>query len=103
MPVYKIQNEMPYDELIKWIEFFRRRPVGWRDDQRTYLLLRAQGLKEKAENIFPSLKLMAQGVEEKQIPDKAVPKGKFLEMMLKAKNGDGSHINLGGTNDKNKS
>lgn len=103
MPVYKIQNEMPYDELVKWVEFFKRRPVGWRDDQRTYLLLRSQGLKQNAEAIFPSLKLMAQQAEKKQIPDKAVPKGKFLDMMLKAKNGDGSHINLGGSNGKNKS
>ena len=106
MPVYKLEEEMPYTEFVKWIEFFRRRPAGWRDDQRTYLLLRAQGVKEKAENIFPTLKMMAQHEESKQVPDKALPKGKMLEMMMKAKNGDGSgwNVDFGGKNaNKNKS
>jgi hypothetical protein len=74
---------MPYTELMKWFEFFKRRPIGWREDQRAYLLLCAQGNKEKAENIFPSLKALREN-----IPDdiKALPKGKFLDMMLKATN-----------------
>lgn len=76
---------MPYTELLKWISFFRKRPIGWREDHRTYMLLRAQGVKEKEENLFPSLKLIKVAEEEKQVPDQAVPKGKFLEMMLKAK------------------
>lgn len=105
MPVYVLMNEMPYDEFLKWIEFFNRRPVGWRDDQRTFLQLRAQGVKESAESIFPTLKLMAQSSERKQVPDKAVPKGKMLELMLAAKNGDDSgwKPNFGVKNGKNKS
>jgi len=91
MPIYKLKAEMPYDELLNWIAFFNRRPVGWREDQRTYLLMRAQGMKEKAENIFPTLKLLAAGSEKQQKPDRAVPKGKMLELMLAAKNGDDSN------------
>jgi len=55
MPVYKIEQEMPYDELLGWMHYFEARPEGWREDQRTYLVLRALGLKEKAEKIFPTL------------------------------------------------
>jgi hypothetical protein len=92
MPVYVLENEMPYTELLKWTEFFKRRPPGWREDQRTYLMLRSQGVKEKAENIFPTLRMLAVSKEENQTPDKAVPQGKFLELMKKAKGGDGHKL-----------
>jgi len=81
---------MPYTELLNWISFFDRRPVGWREDQRTYLMLKTQGVKASAESLFHSLKRIKQVEEDKQVPDQATPKGKFLEMMLNAKNGDSS-------------
>jgi len=101
MPVYTLKEEMPYTELLKWIEYFKRRPIGWRDDHRTYMLLRAQGLKEKPENVFASLKQIEKSRQEQQQNDKAVPKGKILELMLKAKNGDSSgwKPNWGGPNE----
>lgn len=88
MPVYKLENEMPYTELMKWIEFFKRRPVGWREDSRTAMLMRAQGVKAKGEDIFPSLRIMKEGSIARQENDRAVPKGKFFEMMTKSKTGD---------------
>jgi len=78
---------MPYVELLKWASFFNRRPVGWREDQRTYMLLSAQGLKEEPETLFPTLKALKEGIPTER---KALPKGKFLEMMLTAKEGDSS-------------
>jgi hypothetical protein len=81
---------MPYTEMLKWIDYFKKRPVGWRDDHRTYMLLRAQGVKEKPENVFASLKQIEKYRQESQEDDKAMPQGKILEMMLKAKNGDSS-------------
>lgn len=90
MPVYKLEQEMPYTELLKWVDFFNKRPVGWREDQRTYLILRSQGVKESAENLFPTLRKIKQVHEESQTPDRAVPKGKFLDMMMRAKGGDGT-------------
>jgi hypothetical protein len=83
---------MPYEELLKWVEFFNRRPVGWREDYRTYLFLRTQGVKESPENIFPSLKQLQKHESKRSEPDRAVPKGKFLDMLLKAKGGDGSKL-----------
>lgn len=58
MPVYILINQMPYEELIKWQDYFSKRPIDWRDDDRTYKLLQAQGVKEKAYNIFPTLKAL---------------------------------------------
>jgi hypothetical protein len=100
MPVYQLKSEMPYDEMLTWIEFFKRRPIGWREDQRAYMLLRAQGVKESAESIFPTLRMISEANERDIINDRAVPKGKVLEMMLKAKNGDSSNWkpNFGGEN-----
>jgi hypothetical protein len=85
MPVYKIMQEMPQEELIKWANYFRKRPIGWREDQRTYLLLQAQGYKGRPEDLFPSIKQLKENIPAET---KALPKGKFLDMMLKAKNGD---------------
>ena len=47
--------EMPYDELLGWLAYFEERPVGWRNDLATYNLLKAQGVKAKPHEIFPSL------------------------------------------------
>lgn len=90
MPVYELEEKMPYTEFIGWVEFFRKRPVGWREDQRTYMFLRTQGVKEPAEALFPTLKLIKQKEEESQVPDRAVPKGLFLEKLRKAKSEDDS-------------
>jgi len=76
---------MPYEELIKWTTFFQRRPIGWREDQRTYMTLTAAGVKESAETLFPSLKQLRDNIPAEV---KALPKGEFLERMLQAKGGD---------------
>jgi hypothetical protein len=81
---------MPYEELLNWIEYFKRRPLGWREDQRTFMLLKAQGVKEKVENLFPTLSILKENRDNKFKDDQALPKGKILEMMLQSKDGDSS-------------
>lgn len=49
---------MPYLELLGWMEYFDRRPVGWREDDRTHKLLQAAGVKAKGTEIFVSLARM---------------------------------------------
>ena len=88
MPVYKIMEEMPQSELIGWGDYFRRRPYGWREDQRTAVLLQAQGYKGRPEDVFSSLKQLKESIPAEI---KSLPKGKFLEMMLEAKGGDTSN------------
>ena len=46
---------MPASELNTWAKYFEARPIGWREDNRTAMLLNAQGVKESAVNIFPTL------------------------------------------------
>jgi hypothetical protein len=53
--VHELMERMPYDEFLGWMAYFERRPVGWRDDERTMRLLQAQGVKQRPEEIFPSL------------------------------------------------
>jgi hypothetical protein len=55
LPIYKMIDEMPYEELLGWMNYFERRPVDWRDDDRTFKLLQVQGFKGRPETIFTSL------------------------------------------------
>lgn len=55
MPVNTLLNDLTYDELLGWFNYLERRPVGWRDDDRTFKLLQAQGVKQKPGELFSSL------------------------------------------------
>jgi hypothetical protein len=55
MPVHRLADEMPYEEFLGWMNYFERRPLGWRDDDRTVKLLQVQGVKEKPWHLFSSL------------------------------------------------
>ena len=92
--MYQLETEMPHTELMKWIEFFQRRPVGWREDHRTSMLMNAFGVKEKGHNLFGSLKVIHDRTEAEKAKGNALPSGKFLQMMQSAKNGDDSGWSL---------
>jgi hypothetical protein len=88
--VYQLQAEMPHTEFLQWIEFFRRRPVGWREDHRVSMLMHAQGVKAKGHELFGSLKVIRDRHEAEKACGNALPSGKFLEMMKRATGGDES-------------
>lgn len=79
---------MPHSEFVNWIKFLNARPPGWRDDQRSFLLLKQAGFKGKATDLFPALV----PVYNKQLAEEGMntpmPTGKFLAMLSKAKGGD---------------
>lgn len=82
-------REMPYDELLGWYDFFERRPLGWREDDRTSKLLQAQGVKEKPWKLFPSLKAIYQPEpvnEEDQSGQ--IKNSAFYQLMLSAQGGE---------------
>jgi len=56
MPLYELVENMPYDEFLGWMNYFEKRPAEWRADDRAYKLLQTQGAKQKAWEIFPSLR-----------------------------------------------
>ena len=89
MPLYKLREEMPYDEFIGWSEYFSKRPVGWREDSRTSMIMRSFGVKAAPSEIFPSLKMMKDA--EEQAPDRlgeTLKKSVFFQKMLKSTGGD---------------
>jgi hypothetical protein len=60
---------MPASELRKWAEYLQARPIGWREDQRTSLLMNAQGVKKAGHEIFPSLLALQKWQEDRADED----------------------------------
>jgi len=107
MPVYKLREEMPYDELSGWFSYFEQRPIGWREDDRAFKLMQAtsmiKGLKPEA--VFSSLaKLKEINDIEKaereagQITMSELRGSTFFNKMMRSVGGDKLAI-LGGKND----
>jgi hypothetical protein len=46
---------MPASELHMWAKYFEARPIGWREDNRTAMMLQSQGVKQESKQIFPTL------------------------------------------------
>jgi len=75
--------DLPYEEFLGWFKFFKVRPVGWQEDNRTALLLSAQGVKKKPQEIFPSLAAVYKGSKKQSSLDP-----NFIKMLQKARGGD---------------
>lgn len=67
MPVYKLVDEMSYEEFLGWMNFLERRPIGWRDDDRVFKVLQTQGVKERAWSVFPSLRPIYKEAEASRV------------------------------------
>jgi hypothetical protein len=96
MPVHKIMDEMPYEELKGWFKYLNVRPDGWKEDLRTYQIMSAFApMKQKPEDIFGTVKAVfaAEAANRTKFAEGAVPAGNFLAHMLQAKGGD-SEFNL---------
>jgi len=87
MPVYLMQQEMPYDELNKWVAYFNRRPLGWREDLRAFYLIAAQGYKGKPHELFPSLEFLNKE-ESKENSTKGLARSALFRKILGAKGGE---------------
>jgi hypothetical protein len=89
MPVHRLLDEMPYQELQGWFSYFEQRPYGWREDDRTHKLLQAQGVKEKAWMLFPSLNAIYNRPKSSEGLDVGRFKASMMfHKMLSAKGGD---------------
>jgi len=60
------------------------------------MIMRSFGFKGKPEDAFVSIAQLKKAEKDIQLNDRAVPKGKFLNMMMSAKNGDGHKFTSGG-------
>jgi len=82
IPIYKLLQEMPYDELLGWFDYFDRRPVDWRDDDRTYKYLQTQGVKEKPWKIFPTLNPIYNNNNKQEVEDGKTDMSSFKQSTL---------------------
>jgi hypothetical protein len=86
--VYLLEAEMPQEEFQNWLSFFERRPLGWREDSRTFKLMSSFGFSGKAEQAFESLRVINADLERTSRPTDSL-KGSFLfHKMVSAKGGD---------------
>lgn len=88
MPISKLLDEMSYEELQGWLSYFEQRPVGWQEDDRTYKLLQAQGVKEKGWKIFPSLNAIYNPKKAEGFDVAGFKSSSFFQKLLSAKGGE---------------
>jgi hypothetical protein len=86
-PVYLLA-EMPYTEYLQWSSYLSKRPIGWREDHRASLLMRASGAKIKPEDVFPSIKAMNDAEREDKTIANSITKSFLFTQMINAKGGD---------------
>jgi hypothetical protein len=49
-------DNMDYEEIQGWFEYFQRRPIGWREDLRAAYIMNSNGVDKKPEELFPAIK-----------------------------------------------
>jgi hypothetical protein len=89
--VDSFKDEMTYEAFLKWIDYFDKRPPGWRDDDRIFKLMQAWGVKEKPQNVFQSLKPIYSPPVKPEPGQLNMSKFKgslMFNKILRAKNGD---------------
>lgn len=89
MPVYQLEAEMPYSELQEWTSYFAQRPIGWREDDRTFKLLQVQGVKGNPADLFQSLVPLYQTRVDtgKGLDTKSLKNSALFQSMLNARGG----------------
>ena len=98
IPAYKLVQELPNREYIGWLEYFSRRPVGWREDQRAALQISVHaGKKFEPQKYFPSLSVIYKEQEGRaEFEKKRVKQSPFMALMrtVAIKNGDTGWLNF---------
>jgi hypothetical protein len=80
-------RKMNFDEYQNWLRYFDQRPIGWREDLRTYYIMSSFAeIKKKPDEIFPSLIPIFAKRSDRSAGDSL--KGTMMhDLMLKAKGG----------------
>jgi len=92
MSVKQVVNDLTYEEIKGWSDYFKRRPVDTSDDMRTYKLMSTfaavmGGKIGKPEDLFESLAKIKEQEAERTIGQKLAG-SKMLQMILTSKGGD---------------
>ena len=78
---------LPYDEFLGWFHYFSKKPIGWREDNRTYLAMLAAGAKVDPVKVFPSLKVIQKNTRKPTILE-SIKDSPLLFYMKSAIGGD---------------
>lgn len=82
---------MPAQELRNWARYLEARPIGWREDNRTSMLLSAQGVKKTGDEIFPTLAQLKRWDDQREDEDvmrQSLRKSVFGALLENATNKD---------------
>lgn len=88
-------DRLPYEEVQGWFSYFEQRPYGWRDDDRTYKLMRVQGCDAKPARVFPALEpIYTPPVAPKpgQVSVKKLKQSSLFAQLMQAVGGDKTEI-----------
>lgn len=80
--------EIPFTDYQGWLSYLEQRPIGWRDDLRFSMIIRALGSKQKPEEMFPSLA----PIFNKESKNQNLRNSAFFLKMLSAKGGE--HLDI---------
>jgi hypothetical protein len=99
MPVYKLYEEMTYEEMLGWFSYLEQRPFEWRADDRAAKLIQVQGAKEKPWQIFTSLDAIYNpksnsSKEDGQFDASSFKRSGFFQQLMKASGGE--NLAIGG-------
>jgi hypothetical protein len=64
IPLYKLLEEMPYQEYITWLTFLKKRPIGIREDYRAAAIIKSLSKDAPITEMFPSLAPKNEGATE---------------------------------------
>ncbi len=79
---------MSYEEILGWFEYFKRRPLGWREDNRAAMIIMSSGAKIKPDEIFPSLAALRKNSNSSSPQGDSLKRSAFFIKMLNAVEGD---------------
>ncbi len=82
MPLYKLANEMPYDEYVAWLSYLEEEPPERAADYRAAMIVSAFAGKVKLTEMFPTLAKRQNNMAE------SLKNSAFMQHILNAKGGD---------------
>ena len=89
MPIYKILEEMPYEELKGWGEYFGKYPVGWREDRRAYIISCSMGAKLDIATTFPTLQAVEKAQRSSEtLLSKSLKASPWMHLLASSQGGD---------------
>ncbi|MDB4575349.1 hypothetical protein N9112_00135 [bacterium] len=83
-----IRDEMTFSEFNRWMAYFEKRPVGWKEDLRTAYIMNSMGVEKSPSELFDSVKTVIGESKKDRSPMDSLQDSLMFQKMLSAKGGD---------------